>query len=304
MKNQETAWLLKDKYHGVESEAFQADCARLESGVPLAYLIGSVPFLDCTIYLDSHPLIPRTETEYWVEQAIAVIKSQSSSRDLELETEGGPASSLHILDLCAGSGAIGVAVAKAEPSAHVTFAEIDPAHLPTIEKNIVANLSVNRKVGPSQYSVLASNLFEGLKRDVRFDEVRDAGEFLQEPYSTYGDEKTGPRNKEIRKPHISLFDFILTNPPYIDAAANTVDENVVEHEPHLALFGGDAGMEIITRIIAEAPEHLAPTGQLWIEHEPAQTTTISKLAGEHNFLIITHADQYRIPRFSVLTMAQ
>ncbi len=254
MKNQETAWLLKEKYRGVESQAFSADCARLEAGVPLAYLIGSVPFLDCTIYLDSHPLIPRPETEYWVEKAITAITSSSTRLNL-------------VLDLCAGSGAIGVAVAKAIPEAHVTFAELDPAHLSTIEKNIVANLSVNRKVGPTQYEVLVSDIFEEFRSDVKFD-------------------------------------YILTNPPYIDAEARTVDENVVEHEPHLALFGGVAGMELITRIIAAAPQHLTPTGQLWIEHEPAQVAAITSLAQTHGFSVITHPDQYGVPRFSVLTMAQ
>lgn len=267
MKNQETAWLLKEKYQGVESEAFQADCTRLEAGVPLAHLIGSVPFLDCTIHLDSHPLIPRPETEYWVEHAIETIKSQSRRQDLLLNTEGGPASSLKILDLCAGSGAIGVAVAKAEPTAHVTFAELDPAHIPTIEKNILSNLSINRKVGENEIKIISGNLFENV-------------------------------------PPGQKFDFILTNPPYIDAAANTVDSNVVEHEPHLALFGGDSGMEIIARIIAEAPHYLTPIGQLWIEHEPAQVEEMTALALEHGFSIITHPDQYGVPRFSVLTMAQ
>ncbi|MBY0537975.1 peptide chain release factor N(5)-glutamine methyltransferase [Patescibacteria group bacterium] len=264
MKNQEIAWLLKEKYHGVESQAFQADCARLESGVPLAYLIGSVPFLDCTIHLDSHPLIPRPETEYWVEQAITTIKSQSSRQDLELTGGRGLASSLHILDLCAGSGAVGIAVAKAIPDANVTFAELDPAHFPTIEKNIKQNTII---YDSEKYKVSGGDLFSEIANGEQFN-------------------------------------YILTNPPYIDATANTVDDNVVEHEPHLALFGGVAGMEIITRIITEAPQYLTPLGQLWIEHEPAQVAAIKILANTHDFTAITHPDQYGVPRFSVLTVAQ
>ena len=296
VKNQEIEWLLSEKYQGVESDAFLADCVKLAAGVPLAYLIGHVPFLDCTIYLDSHPLIPRPETEYWVELVITEIKKEISlvfasvARQSTTDKKGNvdchviplrsaPRKDAHdansnlrdsipkILDLCSGSGAIGVAVAKALPSAHVTFAELDNAHLPTIEKNILSNLSVNRKVGPEQYSVLTSNLFEGLERDLRFD-------------------------------------YILTNPPYIDVEANTVDANVTEHEPHLALFGGVAGMELIARIINEAPLYLNPNGQLWIEHEPAQVAVITTLAQEHGFSVITHPDQYGVPRFSVLTMAQ
>ncbi|MES2966278.1 MAG: HemK/PrmC family methyltransferase [Patescibacteria group bacterium] len=264
MKNQEKAWLLKEKYQGTESEAFHADCARLEAGVPLAFIIGSIPFLDCTIYLDSNPLIPRPETEYWVEKAITAIRVHSSRRDLESTTEGGLASSLHILDLCAGSGAIGVAVAKTVPSARVTFAELDPDHLPTIKKNLTQNTII---YDSEKYPLIVSDLFQNISP-------------------------------------VEKFNFILTNPPYIDLLANTVDANVVEHEPHLALFGGVSGMELISKIISQAPHHLDPLGQLWIEHEPAQVEAIAVQAIANGFTIITHPDQYGVPRFSVLTMAQ
>ena len=87
-------WLLKEKYKGVKSRAFLADCQELKAGVPLAYVIGSIPFLDTKIYLDSKPLIPRPETEYWTEQAIKSIKTVASA---------------NVLDLCSGSVCIGVA---------------------------------------------------------------------------------------------------------------------------------------------------------------------------------------------------
>ena len=269
MINQELDWLLKEKYQGVENEAFLSDCTRLAAGVPLGYLIGQVPFLHCTIYLDSHPLIPRPETEYWVEKVISAIKSPSTRQDLELDSEvRGEISNLarapKLLDLCAGSGAIGVAVANAVPQAHVTFSELDPAHLPTIEKNLTQNTTI---YDSEKYKVIQSDLFAALPND-------------------------------------ELFDYILTNPPYIDAEANTVDKNVVEQEPHLALFGGKAGLELISKIITQAPQYLIPAGQLWIEHEPAQIEAITTLAHTNDFTIITHLDQYQVPRFSVLTMAQ
>src|SRR6056297_1653427 len=74
MESQDEQWLLQEKYSGEKSEAFFADCKALALGTPLGYLIGHVPFLDCTIYLDEQPLIPRVETEFWVELAIAAIK--------------------------------------------------------------------------------------------------------------------------------------------------------------------------------------------------------------------------------------
>jgi hypothetical protein len=48
---QEIAWLLQEKYRGQKTEGFLADCARLEAGEPLAYVIGWTPFLDCKIWL-------------------------------------------------------------------------------------------------------------------------------------------------------------------------------------------------------------------------------------------------------------
>jgi len=267
MKNQEQEWLLQEKYDGVESEAFRADCARLAAGEPLGYVIGQVPFLDCQIWLDSHPLIPRPETEYWVEQAIKAISNLPNRTN--------------ILDLCAGSGAIGVAVAKAIPEAHVTFAELDPAHLPTIEKNL--NKNITKPSNPMEG-------FEGVLGE-RF-VVVESDLFSRVPIPEAG------------------FDFIFSNPPYIDKEAQTVEDSVANHEPHLALFGGHDGMELIERIIAEARAKLAlPTpstpegGQLWIEHEPFQSQAITKLANKHNFICTTHQDQYDVPRYSILTVA-
>ncbi len=255
--NREESWILKEKYDGVESVAFHTDCALLNAGEPLAYIIGSIPFLNTTIHLDSHPLIPRPETEFWVEKAIQHITlTQTNRRDSipKIETQ--------VLDLCAGSGAIGVAVAHALPHIPVTFAEIDATHLPTIKKNIDQNTII---YDSGIYTVIESDLFEKV-----------AGRF----------------------------DFILTNPPYIDKAANTVEVSVTAHEPHLALFGGINGMECIARIISEASRHLTTTGELWIEHEPFQVDAIKQLAEQHNFQMAIHTDQYEVSRYSILTMAQ
>ncbi len=150
-KNQEQDWLLKEKYHGIRTPDYEADCRRLAAGEPLAYLIGYQPFLATTIWLDSRPLIPRTETEYWVEKLILHYRATGYTPN-------------QILDLCAGSGAIGVALAIAFPTAHVTFVELVVDHLPTIEKNCQYNqLPTNR------YTLLGGDLFAPLPTTSRFD---------------------------------------------------------------------------------------------------------------------------------------
>lgn len=253
MASQEMQWLLKEKYHGEKSEAFFADCRKLALGEPLAYLIGHAPFLGTTIHLDSRPLIPRPETEAWVAEAISVIKTQSANR---IGIEG--KNTVAVLDLCAGSGCIGVAVAAALDTVRITFSEIDERHIPTISKNCHSNsIAAERRV------IHHTSLFDGI---------------------------TG------------TFDYILSNPPYIDAALNRVDPSVQEFEPHLALFGGAGGLDVICEIITTSPAHLAPGGQLWIEHEPEQVPAITDVAISLGYSITTHRDQYHTYRYSVLVL--
>ena len=55
---------------------------------------------------------------------------------------------VRVIDLFAGSGAIGVALLKNLPGTHVDFGELDPVHLPTIQKNVRENLPAQAGVGP------------------------------------------------------------------------------------------------------------------------------------------------------------
>lgn len=253
MASQDVDWLLKEKYGGEKSAAFFADCKRLALGEPLAYIIGYVPFLNTKIYLDSRPLVPRPETEYWVEEAINTIRG-GATLPLGLPEE----KKLHILDLCAGSGCVGVVVAKALPTALVDFGELDSKHLPTIKKNLTEN-----GINLNQTNVVHTNLFSHLP---------------------------------------GKYDFILTNPPYIDASLNRVEPSVQQYEPYVALFGGEKGLEIIEMLIKDAPAHLSPGGQLWIEHEPEQSADIQTIGTKHGFSVTTHKDQFSVERYSVLVL--
>jgi release factor glutamine methyltransferase len=250
---QDEVWLLQEKYNGEKTASFFSDCERLHAGEPLAYILGSIPFLDTIVHLESRPLIPRPETEFWVEKAIQHIQHVAL---------GTP----HILDVCAGSGAIGIAVAHAVPGSRVDFAEISAAHQSTIVKNIDENFP-HHQGARSRFRIFIGDLFDALPTDARYD-------------------------------------FILTNPPYIDAAAHTVTAEVTAFEPHEALFGGKDGTEIITRIIIQAKQYLTERGELWIEHEPTQSSAIEALATRYGYTTIVHTDQYKVERFSRLCMSQ
>lgn len=205
---------------------------------PEAYRIGWVPFINTHIHLDSHPLIPRTETEFWVNEFI------HKSGILNLKSP-------RVLDLCAGSGCIGVAVLKEIPEALIDFVEMDERHHSTILKNIRENqLDVTRT------KIFGGDLFENI---------------------------TGQ------------YDFILSNPPYIDPALKSrMQESVKQHEPGIALYGGTGGLEIIERILVKVQNHLKPDGMLYLEHEPEQVEFISKIAGYQKTL----RDQFGINRIS------
>ncbi|MDE1919401.1 MAG: HemK family protein methyltransferase, partial [Patescibacteria group bacterium] len=114
---------------------YELDRKRLASGEPLGYVIGSQPFLGLKIYLDSKPLIPRPETEWWTEQLLQSVRN-TRERLTEERTERDGA---RLLDLCAGSGAIGCAALKILPYMEVFFSEIDSSHEMTILKNIREN---------------------------------------------------------------------------------------------------------------------------------------------------------------------
>jgi release factor glutamine methyltransferase len=263
MENQDEAWLLKEKYQGQKSEGFLADCARLAAGEPLAYIIGHVPFLGTTIQLDSKPLIPRPETEFWVEKAIVAIGAdhpQGNSPHEAFEKD-----KRYILDLCAGSGAIGVAVGQALTDlVEVHFAEIDTNHHATIRRNMNEAGTDDTRI-----PIFGGHLFNQIKEG---------------PHATF------------------RYHFILSNPPYIDPVVDRTQASVKAHEPHLALYGGAYGMTLITEIISEAPQHLHPHGQLWIEHEPEQAPHIVTLGTKHSFSVTTHPDQYGTLRYSVLVL--
>jgi len=121
----EQEWLLHEKYGGKETPEYEADLKRLAGGEPIDYVIGNTSFLGCTIDLTSRPLIPRVETEFWIEGIIAKLKESVEP--------------ITCLDIFAGSGCIGVSILKSLPNATVDFAEKDSSHIEQIKKNVELN---------------------------------------------------------------------------------------------------------------------------------------------------------------------
>ena len=287
-------WLLAEKYSGRATAGFEADKERLARGEPLAYVIGYQPFLGLNIYLDSHPLIPRPETEWWTEQLLSslshsplesgassgasvarsgmVISAPKGGRAEIREGEAERGSSLEeptrppnlhrrepptFLDLCAGSGAVGCAALAKLPNAHVYFGEIDSAHEATILKNIREN-----NLNASRADVRIGDLFE--------------------PFGTM------------------QFDVITANPPYVPAG-RALPASVADYEPVLALLAGEDGLDVIRRIATELPNRLAPGGIAWIECDHAAAAAAAALFEAQGFRTEIRTDQYGKPRIVVVS---
>lgn len=122
------------------------------TGTPLQYITGVQEFMGIPIRVNRSVLIPRLDTEVVVEEAIKIIREKEW---------------LHpdVLDMCTGSGAIGVSVAAKVPEAIVTMADVSEEALKTAMSNASLN-EVNK-----QCVFLLGDLFEALPADREYDMI-------------------------------------------------------------------------------------------------------------------------------------
>lgn len=132
--------VLEEKYHGVESDAYRADCARIDAHEPFEYILGYADFLGCKIDLSYKPMVPRDETAFWIARVIEEWKDK------------GPVTAL---DGYAGAGNMGIALLKYLPEARVTFNEIDADLMPQIAKSIELN-----DIDPKRATLIAGDSLE------------------------------------------------------------------------------------------------------------------------------------------------
>ena len=179
------------------------------AGEPVAYLIGEWEFYGLPLDISSDVLIPRPDTEVLAEQAIDYIKTQGECR---------------VLDLCAGSGCIGLAVASQAEKCRVVLGEYSDAALKVCRQNIRRNGLTGRVVAMHVNA-------------------------LEKPDKNLGE-----------------FQCIVSNPPYIPTAdIAELDGSVKDYEPHLALDGGEDGLNFYCAIVEKWTDALAPGGRLYFE---------------------------------------
>lgn len=147
--------LRKEKYGGRETEAFLCDVKKMAEGEAFEYLVGEVEFCTVRVDLTLRPMIPRRETEFWVEQALHGIEG-SKEYVAARGNEAGRGPHFRVLDLFSGSGCVGLATLKNLPSAHVTFIELDPK----LKRQIEISCD-NNTFSVDSYEVITGSVYEG-----------------------------------------------------------------------------------------------------------------------------------------------
>lgn len=216
-------------------EAYLDLIARRASGEPLQYITGKTEFMGLPFKVDPRVLIPRQDTETLVEDVLSIL-NEGKLRGEDYPVEEGQKD---VLDLCTGSGAIGISVAKLAKNVKVTASDISKDALKLAEENAREN---------------------GVK--VKFD------------FSNMFEKYAGKISKK-------KFDLIVSNPPYIESEViPTLQVEVKDHEPILALDGGEDGLKFYRVIAIESHKHLEKNGILAIEIGYNQGEAVSKLLEE------------------------
>jgi release factor glutamine methyltransferase len=108
----------------------------------------------------------------------------------------------------------------------------------------------------------------------------DAFSFLSRNYQRYGLDPKALRNENLTTALAELaagVDLVVSNPPYIPDNAVPIDLEVKLHDPSIALYGGQDGLDVIRQISARAWYLLRPGGHLVLEHAHTQAPAISEL---------------------------
>ncbi|MGM9604527.1 MAG: peptide chain release factor N(5)-glutamine methyltransferase [Faecousia sp.] len=222
----------------IDQPAGRETVSRVNAGVnrllneePLAYVLGEWEFYGLPLYVNPDVLIPRDDTCAVTELAI--------NKSLFLDKDP------RVLDLCCGSGCIGLAIASRVKDARVTLADISKEALAVAKKNIARN-----KLG-------------GRVSTFQADARKVAPGFL------------------------GKFDLIVSNPPYINAEdMKQLPKSVGEFEPHLALFGGEDGLDFYRCILQNFTSILKPGGFICFEFGMDMGDAVCKLLEENDYTIV------------------
>lgn len=182
--------------------------ARRLAGTPLQHITGRWEFYGVPLEVTPDTLIPRADTETLAETAITLLSHRSKSR---------------LLDLCCGSGCIGIAVLKHTEGVNAVLADLSEAALEVAQRNLIRHSLTGRALTA----------------------LLDAG-------------KTPPEA-------LGRFHMIVCNPPYIPTEEIPTLDIEVQNEPHMALDGGEDGLDFYRAVANQYRDALYHGGVLAFE---------------------------------------
>lgn len=201
---------------------------------PLQHILGWAGFRRLTLAVGPGVFVPRPETEVLVEECLSALRTGDNDGDLAAELRNPRAVAV---DLCAGSGAVALALAAEFPGSQVFAVEREEAAFGWLQHNIDKHQQVLRGRGSQVVGVHA-----------------DA---CQDPLHSLN----------------GRVDVVASNPPYIPDDCVPRDPEVALHDPPAALYGGRDGLEIVRELIITAARLLRPGGFVAIEHGEEQGET-------------------------------
>ncbi len=224
-----------EKYGELYAEKIEEFTRRRCLGEPLQYVFGEWDFYGRRIFCRKDVLIPRPETEILVELA------------LKLTVDRGH---IKVLDLCCGSGCIGLTIAK-ERHADVTLVDIS--------KDALKLTADNAKLFGVKVEIVKRSVFDS--------------------------------------PLEQKFDLLVTNPPYIKRCELKDLQSEVQHEPMLALDGGEDGFDFYREIAGKWKNSLIQGGIFLAEVGIGQAQELAAMLVQEGFSDVrVHRDLSGIER--------
>lgn len=225
---------------------YEALVRRRAAGEPVQHLTGSAGFRYLELVVGPGVFVPRPETELLVDTGLAAVAHRVAPR---------------VVDLCAGSGALGLSMAHERRDALVHLVEADPDALCYLG----ANARRRQEAGdPPSQVVTADATAPGLLAEL-------AGQV----------------------------DLVLSNPPYVPLGTS-LPVDVAGADPDRALYGGPDGLAVVRPLIERAADLLRPGGALVIEHDDTHGEAVPELiAADGRFTTVRpHRDLSGRPRYA------
>lgn len=231
--------ILREEFTGNDLEKA---VMRRASGEPLAYILGYRHFFKECYKVCPGVLIPRADTEIAVESVLKFlgINDMATGDLLQIPSYGKPLNDIHFVDLCTGTGCIGISAAneivRAGGRAVGTLIDISDIAIDTADLNVR-----KQALKPEDLSVIRHDVLSSV-------------------------------------PELEKLDFIVSNPPYItNDEMEELDSVVRDHEPDLALRAGDTGLDFYVPLLNVALALLKDGGALIVEHGFAQGDAVREI---------------------------